>query len=135
GIFHMEIPNFLSYFEGHYLVVQPPIVWKWVLPAWICLIGRDPAFARTLNTYINPNWCRYIARRMAKRYDITLVSIGEEVFLDRLAKDFTFETRAVSGKLAVMISVIRALNVRNWIGHAIVGMRGYYPIYFTMRKN
>jgi hypothetical protein len=28
GLLHMEMPNYLSYFEGHYLVFQPPIIWK-----------------------------------------------------------------------------------------------------------
>ncbi len=49
GIFQAEIPNFLSYFEGHYFVPQPPLIWHWVLPAWVRLLGRDPAayFAST----------------------------------------------------------------------------------------
>jgi ubiquinone/menaquinone biosynthesis C-methylase UbiE len=47
GLFHMEMPNFLSYFEGHYMIVQPPLVWKWMLPVWVRLFGRDPEFART----------------------------------------------------------------------------------------
>src|SRR5665213_2648291 len=53
GLLYMEMPNFLSYFEGHYMVIQPPIVWKWMLPAWVqFLFRRDPAFASTLNTAI-----------------------------------------------------------------------------------
>ena len=31
GILHMEMPNFLSYFEGHYMIVMPPILWKGML--------------------------------------------------------------------------------------------------------
>ena len=29
GILHMEMPNYLSYFEGHYLIPQPPLIWRW----------------------------------------------------------------------------------------------------------
>jgi SAM-dependent methyltransferase len=54
SILHFEMPNFLSYFEGHYLVPQPPLVARWLLPFWLRLLGRDPAFARTLRTEINP---------------------------------------------------------------------------------
>src|SRR6185437_15453833 len=50
GILHAEFPNFLSYFEGHYLVLQPPLIWRWMLPAWVRLLGRDPAYAHTLRT-------------------------------------------------------------------------------------
>ncbi len=70
GVLQMEMPNFLWYFEGHYMILQPPIFARWMLPLWVRLRGRDPAFARTLNTWINPNWCRSVAGRMRARYDI-----------------------------------------------------------------
>lgn len=44
GILHVEVPNYLSYFEGHYFIPQPPLIWRWVLPTWVRLLGRDPAF-------------------------------------------------------------------------------------------
>jgi len=135
GIFHMEMPNFLSYFEGHYMIIQPPLMWRWMLPVWVRLFGRDPGFARTLNTRINPNWCRSVARSMQRSYDVTMLSLGEDVFVDRLSRDFDFETTVVASRLGRVISVVRMLNVRNWIGHSIVRLRGHYPIYFTMRKN
>jgi ubiquinone/menaquinone biosynthesis C-methylase UbiE len=135
GIFHMEMPNFLSYFEGHYMVVQPPLAWRWILPVWVRLFGRDPAFARTLNTQINPNWCRAVAGRVQRQYDVTLLSLGEEVFLDRLSRPFDFETAIVASSLGRVLSAVRVLNARNWIGRSIVRLRGHYPIYFTMRKN
>jgi len=135
GTLHMEMPNFLSYFEGHYMIVQPPIVWNWLLPAWVRLRGRDPAFARTLNTRINPPWCRRAVRVMRQRHDVTLLSLGEDLFLDRLSSDFHFETAAVAAKLRFLLASIRALNIGNWIGHLVVGLRGHYPIYLTVRRN
>ena len=47
GILHFEMPNFLSYFEGHYNVIQPPILWSSVLAQWVRLLGRDPSYAMT----------------------------------------------------------------------------------------
>jgi SAM-dependent methyltransferase len=135
GIFHMEMPNFLSYFEGHYMIIQPPLVWKWMLPVWVRLFGRDPAFARTLNTQINPNWCRAVARKMRHDHDVTMLSLGEDVFVERLSRRFDFETAIVASSLGGVMSAVQILNVRNWIGRSIVRLRGHYPIYFTMRKN
>lgn len=134
GILHMEMPNFLSYFEGHYMMLQPPILARWMLPAWVRLCGRDPAFARTLNTWINPVWCKAVAARAGAPNDVTVLSLGDDVFLDRLSRAFTFETKAVSGKLGPLLAVLRVLNLGNWIGHLIVALRGYYPIYLTIRK-
>lgn len=135
GTLHMEMPNFLSYFEGHYMILQPPILWTWVLPFWVRLRGRDPAFAHTLNTRINPRWCRRIVKAMQETYDVTLISMGQELFLERLSQDFGFETAVVATKLGVLIGSIRALNFGNWIGRSVVGLRGHYPIYLTVRKN
>lgn len=55
GIIHFEIPNYLSFFEGHYYVLMPPVWWRWLLPFWLQRVcGRDPSFAKTFRTEINP---------------------------------------------------------------------------------
>jgi SAM-dependent methyltransferase len=91
GILHAEVPNYLSYYEGHYLVPQPPLVWRWMLPLWVRLLGRDPSFARTMRTEINPIWCRRAVKKLNKKYPVTLLSLGAEFFLDRLTRPFVFE--------------------------------------------
>ena len=136
GLLFMEMPNFLSYFEGHYMVIQPPILWRWMLPVWVQFVfRRDPAFARTLNTAINPLWCRRMLRKAAKKYGIHSASLGEEVFLARLAQPFNFETKAVSSRLGPLLHWIQELNYRNWIGHLIVTAQGQYPIYLSAQRD
>lgn len=135
GLLHMEMPNYLSYYEGHYLVVQPPIVWKPMLAWWVKLVfRRDPAFAGTLQTKINPIWCRRTVRKAARTYPLELISIGEELFLERLSQPFVFETEMVAGRIRGLIGIIRKLNVGNWIGRLIVALQGHFPIYLTVRK-
>jgi SAM-dependent methyltransferase len=134
GIFHTEIPNFLSYFEGHYFVPQPPILFRWMLPAWVKLLGRDPAFAHTLRTEINPLWCRKAIDRISAKYEVKLVSLGQEIFLDRLAQPFAFEMERTASKLARTIALIQVINVGNWIGRLIVLAQGYYPMYLTVLR-
>lgn len=89
GILHMEMPNFLSYYEGQYLIFQPPIFHRSLLP-WIVrwVYRRDPAFAETLRTQINPIWCRNQVRSINAIYPVTLLSLGEELFLARLTSAF-----------------------------------------------
>ena len=135
GTLHFEIPNHLSYFEGHYLVLQPPLVDKRILPAWVALLGRDPSYARTLRTEINPPWCRRLVKALSKRYRVRLVTLGEDVFLERLAKPFVFEAQGVSRRLAPLVGLLQRLNVGNWIGRTIVGLQGHYPMYLTLRKD
>jgi len=134
GILHMEMPNYLSYFEGHYLVFQPPIIWKPMLPFWVRLFRKDPAFARTLQTGINPIWCRRMIRKLNKSYSVNLISIGDDLFLERLSNTFRFEMQTIGARLGGVMSVLRKLNWGNWIGHTIVAAQGFYPIYLTLRK-
>ena len=135
GTLHFEVPNHLSYFEGHYLVFQPPLVQRWILPAWVKLLGRDPTFAKTLRTEINPLWCKRVIRLLSKKYKISVVTLGEERFLERLSRPFTFEAEGVASRLSPIIQLLQRLNIQNWIGRLIVLLRGYYPMYITLRKS
>lgn len=136
GTLHFEIPNYLSYFEGHYLVVQPPILRPWILPKWVEIVfGRDPAFARTLRTEINPIWCRRAVAEIQKRFPVRLVSTGEEVFLSRLRESFQFETTQVKSTLGTAVRVFSFLNRGNLLAKAVVALQGHYPIYLTVQKS
>ncbi len=134
GILHFEMPNFLSYFEGHYMILQPPILWRSLLPHWVRLLGRDPSFARTLRTEINPVWCRRAVKQVSKKYPVKLLSLGDEVFLDRLAQPFQFEMEGTARNLQTVVAIVQRLNVGNWMGRMIVAAQGYYPIYLTLRR-
>jgi SAM-dependent methyltransferase len=135
GLLHMELPNYLSYFEGHYMVVQPPIFWKPMLGWWVRMVfRRDPAFARTLQTRINPIWCRRIVRELGREWPLELVSLGDDVFLERLSQAFVFETQVVASRLRGLIGAVRSINRGNWFGRLIVALQGHYPIYLTVRK-
>ncbi len=135
GVLHMEVPNFLSYYEGHYNVLQPPLFWKWVLPVWVKgVFGRDPTFARTLHTEINPRWCRRAVRQLNTTWPVQFISLGQELFLERLREPFQFETQGVAGKIGGVLWLVQKLNVGNWMGRLIVAAQGHYPIYLTLRK-
>jgi SAM-dependent methyltransferase len=135
GLLHMEMPNFLSYFEGHYMVLQPPILWNSMLAWWVQLVfRRDPAFARTLQTKINPIWCRRTVAKLSRTCPLEVVSLGEDLFLERLSQAFTFEAQAVAGRLQGTIAALKKVNRGNWVGRLIVACQGHYPIYLTVRK-
>jgi len=135
GLLHFEIPNYLSYFEGHYMVPMPPIFFRWMLPFWVRYIfRRDEAFAKTLQP-LNPLWCRRQVRQMNKGgRKVKLESLGEDLFLERLSKPFEFQMQQVRGQLSGAIRILQFLNVGNWIGRTIVALQGYYPIVMNLRK-
>lgn len=136
GILHFEMPNFTSYFEGHYFLVMPPLFHKALLPWWVkTLFGRDPAFARTLRTELNPLWLRRTIRSLGANQPLRLVSLGEEVFRDRLqARSFNFQQSAVGAILSPMVEVLRRLNVGSLAANVFILLQAHYPIYLTVAK-
>jgi SAM-dependent methyltransferase len=135
GLLHFEMPNFLSYFEGHYAVPQPPILWPRLLEIWVSVVyRRDASFARTLRREINPVWCRRAVRRLQRRFPLRLLSLGEEIFLERLRAPFRFETQNVKSRLEGAVALFQAINVANWLGRVVVGLQGFYPIYMTLAR-
>jgi ubiquinone/menaquinone biosynthesis C-methylase UbiE len=135
GILHMEMPNFMSYFEGHYMVVMPPVLWKGMLGQVIKFIyRRDPTYAATLRTEINPIWIRSTFQEINRNMPVKLMSTGGEVFRERLQEPFVFETSVVKSKVGTLIRSVQTLNIGNWIGWTISGLQGYYPMYVTARR-
>jgi SAM-dependent methyltransferase len=135
GIMHMEMPNFLSYFEGHYMVVTPPLLWRGMLGQVIKFIyRRDPRYADTLRTEINPIWIRSTFQEINRRMPVKLMSTGGEIFRGRLREPFVFETSVVRSKVGSLVKTVQTLNIGNWIGWTITGLQGYYPMYVTARR-
>ncbi len=135
GLLHMEMPNFLSYFEGHYMIFQPPLIARAILP-WLVKVvyRRDPSFAQTLQTQINPMWCKRTASTLARKYPLEILSLGEDIFLERLSTGFVFEMKTTATRLGKLLGVLQRANVGNWLGHLIVLAKGHYPLYLTVRK-
>jgi SAM-dependent methyltransferase len=129
GTLYVEVPNYLAYYEGHYLVPQPPILWPGLLAFWVkWVFRRDPSFARTMRTEINPIWVRKVLRNIGHAYPIEVHGLGEERFLARLAQPLVFQTEAVRGIAQRLIGWVQAINHTNWIGRLIVELNGHYPI-------
>jgi len=136
GILHFEIPNFLSFFEGHYYVLMPPIWWKGLLPFWVKHVyGRDPAFAKTLRTEINPIWLRRTLRELGKNYPLQPVSLGEELFRERLnAATFEFAQQGSRARIGPLISLLLKLNKGDMVANSLILLQAHYPLYLTVRK-
>jgi ubiquinone/menaquinone biosynthesis C-methylase UbiE len=137
GILHFEMPNFASYFEGHYFVLMPPILFKGLLPWWVKnVFGRDPAFARTLRTEINPGWLRHTISGIARQQPVEIISLGEDVFRDRLkSAAFNFQQKAVQKVIGPIIGLLQRLNFGGIAASLFILLRGHYPIYLTLRKS
>ncbi|MGA3172245.1 MAG: class I SAM-dependent methyltransferase [Chthoniobacteraceae bacterium] len=135
GILHFETPNFTSYFEGHYYVPMPPLLFGGLLPWWVkSVFGRDPAFARTLRTEINPMWLRKTIAVIAREQPAKIVSLGEEVFRERLKSPFDFQHKAVQKIIGPVIGSLQRLNFGSLAANLFIMLQAHYPIYLTVEK-
>jgi SAM-dependent methyltransferase len=129
GTLYFEMPNYLSYYEGHYFVPQPPILWNGLLAFWVSRVfGRDPTFARTLRTEINPVWIRRTLRSIGRTHALRLHTTGERRFLARMAQPFVFQTASVQNNAGRAVRMLQRLNRFNWIGRLLVLLQAHYPI-------
>lgn len=135
GILHIEVPNYTSFFEGHYYVFIPPILFKGLLPWWVKTVyGRDPSFAHTLRTEINPMYLRRTIASISKQYPVKIISQGEDVFRDRLKAPFVFQHKGVQNLIAPLIRTLQRLNVGNIAANFFILTRSHYPLYLTVEK-
>lgn len=138
GILHFEMPNFTSFFEGHYLVLMPPLWFKFILPWYIrFILRRDDAFARTLHTNINPIWLRKTIRSLAREnnFSLSIISMGEEIFRERLNSiSFDYQHKVMETKTSFLISFLKKLNKKNRIANILINLKAHYPIYLTLVK-
>ena len=94
---------------------------------------RDPEFAKTLRTELNVCWTKKQLRYLQTKYQINVLSLGEDIFLDRMQ---TLDFEAWGG----LTKVKKALNLINNIGlisiaaKVILFLRGWDPIILTARK-
>lgn len=139
GILHFEMPNFTSFFEGHYLVFMPPLWFENLLPWYIRkILGRDDEFAKTLRTEINPCWIRKVVGLLNSESEdsFSIVSMGEEIFKERLnAVTFDYAHNVMEKMIGSLIALLKKLNQKNIIANLFVKLQAHYPIYLTIVKN
>ncbi|MCC5815596.1 MAG: class I SAM-dependent methyltransferase, partial [Leptospira sp.] len=99
GIAQVIFPSYHSFFDGHYAVFHPPVLWKSFFPWYVKWIWRrDPDFAHTLRTELNYFSTKKMLKRINNSYPLEILSFGEEVFYERMS-NLNFEDWAGLGKI------------------------------------
>ena len=130
GILQFIIPNYGSWWEGHYGVLWLPNMPLWLGKLYVRLYGRDPSFLDTLR-FINHSW---LNRILNKHQDhIEILSWGQELWEERV-RTLAFSEWSTLGKLKTIIRVIHTLGLVNLI--IWVGKRLHWetPLVLTLRK-
>lgn len=135
GTLQIVCPNYLSYFDGHHAAFHPPILSNGFFRWWIKWIyRRDPAFAATIRTEINPLWARRQLKAIGYSTPLTVISLGEEKFIERMdgAEIGPWMAMGVLGRL---VSFLRRLGLNRVLARVIVALQGWTPLIMTVTKN
>lgn len=130
GYLQFVIPNYFSFWEGHYGVLWPCITNKTIGRFYIKMIGLKPAYIDTLQL-ISPAYLRKIFKKMP--YKLEILGWGGNVFKHRLESG-SYSDWASLKKIRWIVNLIQALKISSLIG-TILNLFGMYtPIVVTVRK-
>jgi ubiquinone/menaquinone biosynthesis C-methylase UbiE len=134
GTLQIVCPNYLSYFDGHYAAFHPPIFSNAFFRWWIKWIWRrDPAFAATIRTEINPPWVRRQLRDIAKSVPISVQTLGQDKFRERMR---TADVPGM-GNVALIkgpVSLARRLGISTAAAEVMIALQGWTPLIVTVHR-
>lgn len=135
GILQFVFPNYQSFFDGHYAVFHPPVLFKAFFPWYIKhIINRSSSYAKSLNTELNVRWAENAVKTLAEKYNIKLISLGEEVFFERITSN-EFGTWAGLYKIKNIINVMKKFRINNWVSHILYYTKTWSPVILTIKKS
>lgn len=134
GIIQIVVPNYGSFFEGHYAMFYLPYQPKWLWKLWLRFISRkDTSFVDTLRTNLNYFSIKRMVTPHVCNNTIEVLSWGDEVFRERMSTA-DFSDWAGLGKVKVIVRFLRTLKVSALIANILAFCKAFTPIILTMRK-
>ena len=130
GYLQFVIPNYFSFWEGHYGILWPCITNKFLGRLYVRLIGRNPAYVNTLQL-INPFYLKKIL--VSYREQIEILDWGKGVFKKRLGTG-NYSDWASLKKIRPIIQFVQKLKISTLAANVLNMFEMYTPIVLTLRK-
>lgn len=134
GIVQIVCPNYLSYFDGHYAALHPPIFSNRFFCWWMKTIyGKDPAFAATIRTEVNPVWARRTLIETHATTPLDILGLGQDVFRERMGDAAVGKWMAL-GKVGRLVEIAAKLKLNRLAAAIIIALQGWTPLIVSVRK-
>ncbi len=135
GLIQIVIPNYGSFYEGHYATWYmphlPKPIWKW----WLKYVQRrDPSYADTLRTELTAGAVAKILRPYEQSGVIHIVSRGVDVFEKRMSTPPQVGYAGLS-KVFVLLDFLRKIHLLGIVTRLLVYVGAYSPLILTMQKS
>lgn len=134
GTLQIVCPNYFSYFDGHYAAFHPPIFSNAFFRWWIEWVWRrDPAFAATIRTEINPPWVRRQLAEIGKTMPLHIQTLGQDKFRERMRTADVPGMRGLS-VIARVVTLARKFGLSALAAEAMIILQGWTPLIVTVRR-
>lgn len=134
GTLQIICPNYMSYFDGHYAAFHPPIFSNAFFRWWIKWVWRrDPSFAGTIRTEINPPWVRRQLAAIGRTTPLKILTLGQEKFEERMRTANVPGMRGLS-VIATMVGAARRLGLSAVAAKLMIMLQGWTPLIITVTR-
>jgi ubiquinone/menaquinone biosynthesis C-methylase UbiE len=135
GLIQIVIPNYGSFYEGHYATWYvphiPKRIWKW----WLRYVQkRDPSYADTLRTELTAGRVAKMLRPYEQSGLVYVVSMGAEIFEERMSAVPSVGYAGLS-KVFAVLRLMQRIHVLHLVTRLLVRMGAYSPLIISMRKS
>ena len=129
GYLQFVIPNYFSFWEGHYGVFWPCITNKYLAKVYARLTGQNPEYIDTLQL-ISP---RYLKKIVSRLKNIEILGWGKDIFKKRLTIG-NYSDWASLEKIRPLVKFVQDMKL-SYLAADVLNLFGMYtPIVLTIRK-
>ena len=130
GCLDVVVPNYGSWWEGHYGLVWLPNMPPAVAKLYVRILGRDPRFIDTLR-FINYRWLKRILSKHQGRVEV--LGWGVDLWEARL-RTLDFSEWSTLGKLKRLLNWVHKLRAVEIVASAGKLLHWQTPLVLSLRK-
>ena len=130
GFLQFVVPNYFSFWEGHYGVLWPCITNKFSAKIYAKLIGQNPDYIDTLQL-ISPFYLKSILSEI--KSNIEILEWGKGIFKKRLETG-NYTDWASLQNIRPVVALVQKLKISSLVANILNLLEMYTPIVLTIKK-
>lgn len=130
GFLQFVIPNYFSFWEGHYGIFWPCITSKFFGKVYAKTLGKNPNYVDTLQL-INPFYLKKILKPFSGQVEV--LEWGKGTFKNRLTTG-NYSDWASLQKIRPLVELVQKMKISSLIADILNLFEMYTPIVLTLRK-
>ncbi len=131
GYLQFVIPNYFSFWEGHYGVFWPCLTNKPLAKIYAKLINQNPSYIDTLQL-ISPIYLKQIIQKL-NIDNIEIIGWGKDIFKRRLSTG-NYSDWASLRTIRPLVEFIQKTKLANLVANVLNAFEMYTPIVLTLKK-